>query len=470
MLKLKALLVAVVVALVGLAAPLQETKALTNGQRSLLFSKPKASFLLFDQFSRYANATVMNGQIPLIGPTWSTTGTGVPTISSGFLVQGAGGVGYLYTNMPSTPQTLGVTLSFSGGADLTQQNVGMAWSNQTPPTLSIKSLVHHNFGPTSFTVGVFDASGVFTALMQGNWLVAMNNTGTVYNTYAGVINNTAIVVGPSGETFAVTDPTIGANYGPMIFYEPLTETDGLTAQFSTVYAINNKVVLPGFTTFSPAFATSDITLSNGNLTATSAAVTSAPQVLSVAARTNGKVYFEVKVNNNANPTVADFAIGIASFVDHTLSTDLGGDLKSVGVWSRTGAGQSYVQVAGVQHNIGTGFGFNNGDVIGVAVDFGTGGGLYWAKNITQGTGWNNDILANQNPATGTGGFSGWNSGAPFGIAVEMQDNTDQCTLNTGGSAYVGTPPSGFVNWLFLLNRDIDPAANDNEPAWLEKVA
>jgi hypothetical protein len=31
------------------------------------------SFSLYEDFSRYANATVMAGQLPLIGPVWGTS-------------------------------------------------------------------------------------------------------------------------------------------------------------------------------------------------------------------------------------------------------------------------------------------------------------------------------------------------------------------------------------------------------------
>jgi hypothetical protein len=36
--------------------------------------------------------------------------------------------------------------------------------------------------------------------------------------------------------------------------------------------------------------------------------------------------------------------------------------------------------------------------------------------------------------------------------------------------YVGFAGSGYAQFNFLLRRDLDPAANDNDPMWLEKVA
>jgi hypothetical protein len=39
-----------------------------------------------------------------------------------------------------------------------------------------------------------------------------------------------------------------------------------------------------------------------------------------------------------------------------------------------------------------------------------------------------------------------------------------------GRAYVSFPGSGFAHYNYLLNRDLDPANNDNSPAFVYKVA
>jgi hypothetical protein len=94
-------------------------------------------------------------------------------------------------------------------------------------------------------------------------------------------------------------------------------------------------------------------------------------------------------------------------------------------------------------NLGTAFGWNTGDVIGIAIDIG--GQLIWVKNITQSQPWNNNGSAD--PATGVGGFSFSTMAAgPYFAAVCVATNGATSTTNFGATAYTGTAPSGFGNW------------------------
>lgn len=95
--------------------------------------------------------------------------------------------------------------------------------------------------------------------------------------------------------------------------------------------------------------------------------------------------------------------------------------------------------------------YTDGDNVGVAIDFDA--HLMWVR--VNGGGWNNDILANQNPATGTGGFdySSFLSGTVYpGYSVYWSDNNNGGNQANGPSSCVGifaagsfvyTPPSGF---------------------------
>jgi hypothetical protein len=174
------------------------------------FPAATSPYLLRDTFSRYADNTVMAGQVPLVGPAWSTTGDSLPTTKSGKLTNT--GLGYLYTKLASSPQALGVKLTFSGAGDTSEQNYAMAWSSQASSNLVIQSLLHPNFGPEEYTLGVFDSSGNFSILQAVAWSQQMQ-LGTEYEVYCGYIGSTFVMVGPFGEVFACSDPTIAANAG-----------------------------------------------------------------------------------------------------------------------------------------------------------------------------------------------------------------------------------------------------------------
>jgi hypothetical protein len=100
-------------------------------------------------------------------------------------------------------------------------------------------------------------------------------------------------------------------------------------------------------------------------------------------------------------------------------------------------GQVYVN--GTQVN---GFDAGLGGVECIAVDF-TNSKIWFRKGATGN--WNNDVIANQNPATGTGGYS--LSGLTTPLFPRAHSNTDNSTyvLNVAG-AFAGAVPSGFVAW------------------------
>jgi hypothetical protein len=87
--------------------------------------------------------------------------------------------------------------------------------------------------------------------------------------------------------------------------------------------------------------------------------------------------------------------------------------------------------------------FANGNVVCVAVDL-TAKKIWWRTN---GGTWNNDILSNQNPATGAGGFSfsTLNAG-PYFPAIGLNNATEIDAANFGATAYAQPAPSGFGNW------------------------
>lgn len=98
------------------------------------------------------------------------------------------------------------------------------------------------------------------------------------------------------------------------------------------------------------------------------------------------------------------------------------------------------------------FTFANTNVIGMAVDFAN-QKIWWTKN---GTTRNADIIANQNPATNTGGFHAnpSASGTPFGQSGSYHTiypafgslaSGNSATINANGP-FAYTLPSGYTGW------------------------
>lgn len=183
-------------------------------------------------------------------------------------------------------------------------------------------------------------------------------------------------------------------------------------------------------TWSPTLKSAHVTLSNGSLTAT----------------TDGSG----GLNFTGGIVVPAGAIAAAAkFVWDTTITTTGGNLGIVnGSWPFTDSiflgndlnGIGNYGVSGVFLNntlVTTLAGMNPGDIVQTAC---IGGSLIWWR--VNGGGWNNDILANQNPATATGGISIAALGTPVYPAYNVQGAAGAVTANFGPSLSQ-TPPAGF---------------------------
>lgn len=181
-----------------------------------------------------------------------------------------------------------------------------------------------------------------------------------------------------------------------------------------------------------------VILSNGNLTAT-ADGTSFTNFLgrtidaSPIGATN-KRYWEIHVD--ASNAAGTTGIGVAN------STFIGDAFLG-----QTANGMAYQPPGGVEYNgssAATLASFTIGDVICVAVDYGA-AKIWFRKN---GGNWNNDILANQNPATNTGGINislmvAGSVSIYAAYELQTQETSDQQTANFG-STFLFTPPAGFT--------------------------
>lgn len=187
------------------------------------------------------------------------------------------------------------------------------------------------------------------------------------------------------------------------------------------------------TTFNPSKKSTHITLSGGNLVATSDVVSPlGTDVFSVAAHATGKYYAEFTLTTNST----DSGVGIAnaSFMPDN-GVVIGGDTNSLGYYAD---GNVYGNGGGTQTTLLT---YTTADVIGMAVDFSS-SLIWWRKNNGN---WNNSGAAN--PATGTGGlnYSAYLSGT-FNAGVEMLAASGVWAANFGATAYTNAAPAGYGNW------------------------
>lgn len=232
-------------------------------------------------------------------------------------------------------------------------------------------------------------------------------------------------------------------------------------------------LLPGTetTAFDPANTTTHITLSSAfgisNLTATAtASSTNGYQARETVSHSTGKWYFEAtKTNATAGAALWGLGLANASFNTTNDSAFLGQNNNSIGWYGNGKVYQNNVNT----HTIGT---ITSNAVpvwVGVAVDLDN--KKIWicvGSSIT--CTWNNDVIANQNPATNTGGYDiSAITGAVY-PAIELDANTLSGYFNNCQFPPNYGPPAGFACWNYLLKRDLDPTANDNTPAYMNKVA
>jgi hypothetical protein len=175
---------------------------------------------------------------------------------------------------------------------------------------------------------------------------------------------------------------------------------------------------------------SNVTLSNGNLTATHASTTAPAGARSTASKTTGKYYFEVSIGVAVTPFDG---VGVLS------STGTYADVQAAAncliVYLQGGI---YALGASSGKSIGA---ISVGNVIGVAVDLDARKG--W---IRSGAGtWNGDPT--HNPATGAGGIA-FTAAVPFAPVIYFDTGGagNARTGNFGQSAYANAAPAGFGNW------------------------
>lgn len=190
----------------------------------------------------------------------------------------------------------------------------------------------------------------------------------------------------------------------------------------------------GTTTFDPVNISSNIFLTNSNLTANLDGLGGPyASARSLASHSTGKFYFEITDTVGVDSNVA---VGIIN-ASGSLNTYLGVDSNSISVFG--GGGNWTIN----NTNVGSAPLFTSGDIVGIAVDFGA--GLIWLRNLSAPTTWNGGGSAD--PAAGLGGQSISAITGPYfaGLSMNGSGSGYIMTGNFGGSSYVASAPSGFGN-------------------------
>lgn len=220
---------------------------------------------MYDDFSRYANNSTMDGQAPIAGANWHTAGetpSYYPTVLNGCLVsQQSNKLGYLYSIQSSPVSELGCDVVWAGGNDMTQLPMTLTISPDTT-TLTLTKMLHFNFGPSGFSLMLGDAVGPGKPLLPvtaGIWTVPMNNDGnTSYRVKMAVRGNGVVIFGPNGEVFGWSDARVSQFTGGLCFLEPSIQPDGLKAMVKRTWAATNNNPMNGLSVNPPSpFATND---------------------------------------------------------------------------------------------------------------------------------------------------------------------------------------------------------------------
>lgn len=187
----------------------------------------------------------------------------------------------------------------------------------------------------------------------------------------------------------------------------------------------------------PTTTSARLALSNSNQTATSLHVNASWQS-SIAANfvTDGLWYWEwaFPTLSNTSGTVG-IANATAAFTDIYIGSDTHGLSCS--------NSNTLFYNGGSPAGSGAGFSATHRGACALDVPH----GKIWWQNLTVPGGWNSDVIANQNPATNTGGIiiNATITASPIAPAASVNDgtNSDAFTMFFAASSWIGTPPSGF---------------------------
>jgi SPRY domain len=180
-----------------------------------------------------------------------------------------------------------------------------------------------------------------------------------------------------------------------------------------------EVAVPAGLTWNPADKDPDITLSNGNLTASASSGTFGNSVRATAGKSAGKWYWELV---SAQTEHVYFGVALST---HELNTDIG---QSANSWSMLDDGRKYHNASAASY--GSDPGANA--VIGIALDMDA-GKIWWAIN--------NSWQASGDPGAGTNAAYSNVTGTVYPAVTVIDGKAVTARFAAAAQSY--TPPSEF---------------------------
>jgi hypothetical protein len=238
--------------------------------------------------------------------------------------------------------------------------------------------------------------------------VALDLTAGTLTFYKNGVSQGTAYTGLSGPFFAMTSG--GGN-------AILTCNFGQSAFAYTVPTGFNTGLVPNYAMLNPADKSGVTTLSGGNLVATTASTGGWANVRATQGLSSGKWYWEATIT--AIGGLGQAGVGVATS-GAALTLPLGNDAN----------GWAYYNAAQKEHGGSApsyGATWTTGDVIGVALDMGSGSITFYKNGVSQGVAYSSGITGTVYPAFG-GTYS--TTGTVF-------------TCNFGQNAFAYTPPAGY---------------------------
>lgn len=191
---------------------------------------------VYDDFSAYANGTIVGDQ-PQLGNPWEVTGGATPTVTSGKVSGNGVGTGYLLQTLDDIPTYMAGGVSFSG-TDVTIKSMTMSYSNS-----DLTDLVHFNFGRQNFDVTVRKDGSTFLTALRGDWSKFVPADGSVHPFGFAFSGTTVTIYGPYGEVYSAQDARIAeamAGDERTVFWEPIGEAGGNRSYLHTASTWSNE--------------------------------------------------------------------------------------------------------------------------------------------------------------------------------------------------------------------------------------
>jgi hypothetical protein len=190
----------------------------------------------------------------------------------------------------------------------------------------------------------------------------------------------------------------------------------------------------------------NVTLSNGNLTATHNTTTANSGARSAALLSSGKYYFEVTKTQGGNGDCLGVLTSGGTYTNFvTDGTNCAALYMTGSIYSN--GGSAFLSTGSI----------SNGQTVGVAVDLDN--DKVWFQRFD---GWNGLGISSENPATNTGGaslssFSGTTLAPAIGFA---STTTGNYTANFGASTFIGHAPDGFTAGWSPTSASFDGTATN----------